>query len=461
MNLKKLPSAFTERYTLQERVGAGGMGELYLARDKKLNKPVAVKFILGDEDELSRRRFFREAKIQMRLEHEGIADLIDFAKEPLPYIAFEYVQGMTLWQYASQKGILPTDEAVEKILQICKSMAYAHRHGILHRDLKTENVMLNEDGKTKIIDFGLARRSDITSTITKTGVILGTPAYMAPELVKGEKASKQADVYAAGVIFYELLTGQQPFVADTPLAVMMKCLKKEVPDPRQLNPDLDDELTKIVLRALAKESIDRYISFDEMVNDLERWRKGEQKGGRKGVVWCLGSEGVHRISVKDGQVTGKEKFPIKGQSYTIAGGIIALEDNVYFAAHRTPKKMQLGTSFAPGAFDGRFELFELNWKKQSITSFQPPITVESVVATDGAFRTFAYINSSFLGFSAYHINSFSFVGNTLKSRRSFGFENLVRKQVLSGWAINRDGVIATVVPEGQIHVLPHQLVLYN
>ncbi len=284
MQLQNLPPPFRERYTLIERLGEGGMGELYLARDKQLNRSVAIKFILGCDDLVALKRFHREAAIQLRLDHPGIADVFDFSKGPLPYITFEYIEGQNLWQYLSQSAPLPLEEVSWRMAAICEAVAHAHRLGILHRDLKSENIMLFENGQMKIIDFGLARRSDLTSTLTKTGVILGTPAYMAPELIKGDEASVQSDVYAAGVIMYEMLTGEQPFTGDTPVALMMKRLQKPPPDPRKLRQEIDDDFAAINLRALAKEAEDRFVSFDEMFNDLSRWRAGESLGGNETVA---------------------------------------------------------------------------------------------------------------------------------------------------------------------------------
>jgi len=268
-----LPSTFTERYDLLECIGRGGMGECWSARDSRLDRLVAVKFIQGACDEAVHRRFLREAAPQVRLSHPGIVEVTDFDKDgAAPYIAFELVDGETLWARVQRRGAFMPAAAVACARSIAEAMAYAHEHGVLHRDLKSENVMILPDGSVKIIDFGLARRADVTSTLTKTGVILGTPAYMAPEVLRGQAATAASDVYGAGIVLFELLTGVPPFEGDTAAAIVTKRLTKPTPTPRVRRPELDGALEAIVLRPTAADPGARTGSFVEFIEQLTSWQ---------------------------------------------------------------------------------------------------------------------------------------------------------------------------------------------
>jgi len=270
-----LGTVFDGRYKIIRKLGAGGMADVYLAEDQELGRRVAIK-ILNDRhaaDDSFIERFRREAKNAAGLSHPNIVSIYDRGEaEGTYYIAMEYLDGRSLKELIISRGSAPVRTAIEYTRQILGAIGFAHRHGIVHRDIKPHNVLVGPEGRLKVTDFGIARSG--ASQMTEVGSIIGTAQYLSPEQARGSQVDQTSDVYSVGVVLYELLTGQVPFTGDTPLEIAMKHLSQIPKPPSELRPDVPHDLDMVVLRALAKEPSERYQSAEEMDADLERVLKG-------------------------------------------------------------------------------------------------------------------------------------------------------------------------------------------
>jgi hypothetical protein len=261
----------SDRYAIEERIAIGGMGTVYRALDERLHRRVAVK-VLKDHlahDERFVERFRREARAVASLTHPNIASLYDYGQDgDHHYIVMELVDGTDLATLLSAEGALDPDRAQRIAKQICSALAVAHAAGVVHRDVKPANVLLRSDGTAKVTDFGIARASG-DSTLTATGSILGTAHYLAPEQASGEPASPQTDVYATGIVLFEMLTGRVPFDAESPVTVATLHVKDEVPPPSSLRPDVPPHLDEVVCIATSKNPDARYGDAGAMAAALD------------------------------------------------------------------------------------------------------------------------------------------------------------------------------------------------
>ncbi len=266
---------FDGRYQVVRKLGAGGMANVYLAEDQELGRRVAIK-ILNDRhanDEQFVERFRREAKNAAALSHPNIVSIYDRGEaEGTYYIAMEYLDGRSLKELIISRGPAPLNVAVEYARQILSALRFAHRHGIVHRDIKPHNVLVDAEGRVKVTDFGIARAG--TSQMTEAGSIVGTAQYLSPEQARGTQVDQRSDLYSLGIVLYELVTGTLPFNGDTPVEIAMKHLSQTPELPSVLRPELPRELDLVVTRALAKDPADRYQSAEEMDADLERLARG-------------------------------------------------------------------------------------------------------------------------------------------------------------------------------------------
>jgi serine/threonine-protein kinase len=259
------------RYELVRVVGSGGMSTVHCAFDTLLERNVALK-ILHDqygEDEAYVERFRREARAVAQLSHPNIVTVIDRGEEDgKQFIVFELVEGENLKELVERSGPLPVRRALELGLEVARALAFAHAQGLVHRDVKPQNVLLNGDGRAKVTDFGIVRSLDAVGH-TETGTVLGTSQYIAPEQARGEHVDAQTDVYSFGVVLYELLTGDVPYPGDSFLSVAMKHVNEPVPSVLDARPDAPIRLASLVERSLAKEPADRPESMDEVVGELQ------------------------------------------------------------------------------------------------------------------------------------------------------------------------------------------------
>jgi len=254
------------RYKLLQLIGGGGMANVYLARDIILDRDVAVKVLRLDfvNDELFIKRFRREAQAATSLNHENIVTIYDVGEDDgIYYMVMEYVRGCTLKQYIQQHAPLPVQEALRMMDQLTGAIAHAHQNGVIHRDIKPQNILVAEDGTLKITDFGIAVALSST-TITQTNSVLGSVHYLSPEQAKGGMATEKSDIYSLGIVMFELLTGQLPFSGESAVAIVLKHLQTETPSVRRWNPNIPQSVENIVLKATAKNPLHRYNSALDM-----------------------------------------------------------------------------------------------------------------------------------------------------------------------------------------------------
>jgi serine/threonine-protein kinase len=266
-----LGTKLNRRYRLDARIAAGGMSTVYLAADETLERRVAIKLmnveIASDSDQLE--RFRREARAVAQLSHPHIVGVIDAGEdEGRPYIVFEYVEGETLKERIRRQGRLPVPEAVAYAIEIARALGAAHARHIVHRDVKPQNVLIDEEGTAKVTDFGIARTLD-EDGLTVDGRVLGTTDYVSPEQALGRDVTGQSDLYSLGVVLYEMVTGEVPFTAENQVAVAMKHVREQLPDVQAKRPHVSAALASVIDRATAKRIEDRYRSDAELIADLE------------------------------------------------------------------------------------------------------------------------------------------------------------------------------------------------
>jgi serine/threonine-protein kinase len=261
-----------ERFVIERPLGTGGMGAVYLARDERLDEHVALKIMHGMAllDPTAGDRLRREASAARRISHVNVVKIFDVGDDQGHlFLSMEYVEGQSLKQLIQRHSTLPIERVRGYISEICDGLAAAHAEGVIHRDLKPGNVIVTPDQRVKIIDFGLARIANLEG-MTATGMLLGTPEYMAPEQIKGGNVDARTDLYALGALTYHALTGRPPFTGDTPIAVSLAQATEEPMPPSRLRPGLSPEWDAFVLRALAKDKAERFDSAVAMRDALPR-----------------------------------------------------------------------------------------------------------------------------------------------------------------------------------------------
>ena len=269
-----MPSLLAGRYRIVSPLGSGGMADVYLAEDERLGRLVAVKVLkarLAADDEFLE-RFRIEARAAASLNHPSIVGVYDRGSaDGATFIAMEYVTGESLKQRLRRDGALPQDEAVTIALAVLSALAAAHARKIVHRDVTSYNVMLDEDGRVVVTDFGIARMGD--SALTRTGAMMGTSSYLSPEQAQGRQADERSDLYSLGVVLYEMLTGRVPFRGETDVAVAMQHVSTAPPNPRTLEPGVSEALAGVAMRALSKNPDDRFQTADEFAAALRKARR--------------------------------------------------------------------------------------------------------------------------------------------------------------------------------------------
>ncbi|WP_172369733.1 Stk1 family PASTA domain-containing Ser/Thr kinase [Sporosarcina jiandibaonis] len=258
------------RYEILKFIGGGGMSRVYLAHDIILDRDVAIKVLnydFSNEEEL-KRRFMREALSATSLMHPHIVDIYDVGEDgDIHYLVMEYIEGQTLKEYIQSNGPLAPEQALPIMQQLVSAISNAHYNGIVHRDIKPQNILMDHDGNVKITDFGIAMALSATA-YTKTNSVLGTVHYLSPEQARGGMATKKSDIYSLGIVFYELLTGKLPFSGESAVSIALKHLQEETPSVRKLFPTIPQSVENVILKATAKDAVSRYRSADEMQDDL-------------------------------------------------------------------------------------------------------------------------------------------------------------------------------------------------
>ncbi len=277
------PRLVGNRYELGELIGYGGMAEVHRGRDVRLGRAVAIKILRADlaHDPAFLTRFRREAQSAAGLNYPAIVSVYDTGEDAslsangaggaVPYIVMEFVEGRTLRDVLKAEGQLPVNRAMEITAEVCGALDFSHRNGIVHRDIKPANVMITPAGAVKVMDFGIARAlSNNAATVTQTAAVIGTAQYLSPEQARGEPVDARSDVYSTGCLLYELVAGAPPFSGDSPVAVAYQHVRENAPLPSSVNPEVPRSLDSIVMKALAKNPLNRYQSAAEMRADLQR-----------------------------------------------------------------------------------------------------------------------------------------------------------------------------------------------
>ncbi|MGB9736813.1 MAG: serine/threonine-protein kinase [Chloroflexus aggregans] len=269
------PQLLDGRYQIEQLLGEGGMARVYLGRDLRLQRPVAIKIphphLMTDPDFLA--RFRHEAHAAAMVSHPNLVDIYDVGQDgDRHYIVMEYVAGVTLKQLINREAPFAVPRAVRIGEQIARGLHAAHRAGLIHRDIKPQNIIVTDDGQVRITDFGVAK-SHLSTAMTETGITLGTADYIAPEQAQGRPATPQSDIYAVGIVLYEMLTGRLPFTGDNPVAVVMKHISEPPPPPRRYNPRIPAALEAIILRALAKDPTQRQRTALELAEELHNYEQ--------------------------------------------------------------------------------------------------------------------------------------------------------------------------------------------
>src|SRR5512132_541689 len=299
------------RYRLDAQIGAGGMSTVYRAFDTLLERQVAIKLmhreIASDSDQLE--RFRREARAVAQLNHPHVVGVIDAGEEgdpngdlglATPYIVFEYVEGETLKDRIRRHGRLPVGESVAYAIEIARALGAAHDHRIVHRDVKPQNVLIDEEGTAKVTDFGIAR-SLTEEGLTADGRVLGTTDYVSPEQALGQDVGPESDLYSLGVVLFEMLTGDVPFHGENQVSVAMKHVREELPDVQLRRPEVSSALAAVLDRATAKDLDDRYATAEELIGDLaevlsaEAARQGRATGEATAVIATLPESARRRL----------------------------------------------------------------------------------------------------------------------------------------------------------------------
>ena len=265
------------RYEILERIGTGGMAVVYKAKCHYLNRLVAIKILKSDlaQDEDFRRRFNAESQAVAQLSHPNIVSVYDVSKGgDVEYIVMELIDGITLKQYMEKRGQLSWRESLHFITQIMRALSHAHSRGIVHRDIKPQNIMVLRDGSVKVADFGIACLADSAQTLTQEA--LGSVHYMSPEQARGDRPDARSDIYSSGVVLYEMLTGRLPFEGESAVSVAIQHLSSIPLAPREINPDIPEQLELICMKAMAPDLEHRYQSADAMIADLEAFRKNPE-----------------------------------------------------------------------------------------------------------------------------------------------------------------------------------------
>ena len=321
-------TVLSSRYKLEAKLGSGGMSTVYLARDTTLDRQVAVKVMHREMSEQADQlqRFRQEARAVAKLSHPNVVAVIDAGEDGgHPYIVFEYVEGETLKQRINRIGALDPQEALAYAIEIARGLTVAHARNMVHRDIKPQNVLIDNEGRAKLTDFGISRQLE-QDGMTATGRVLGTTDYVAPEQAMGHPVDQRSDVYSLGVVLYEMLVGQVPFQADSQVGVAMKHVNEELPDVQQRRPELSAAAAMVVERATAKDPDQRYQRIGELIDDLatalevEAARAGSTTSEATSVLEAVPAE---ERKLDGERSRGRRSWLLIGLLVLLAGGVLA------------------------------------------------------------------------------------------------------------------------------------------
>jgi eukaryotic-like serine/threonine-protein kinase len=277
MDPTQAPRVFSDRYELNHLIARGGMAEVYRAHDRLLDRPVALKVLFPElsVDRSFVERFRREAQAAANLSHPNIVPVFDWGEDTGTYfIVMEFIDGRPLSSILKTAGPLSAERTADISAHVAAALGFAHRHGVVHRDVKPGNVLITDDGQVKVTDFGIARAINTEESLTQTGAVMGTATYFSPEQAEGIGVDARSDIYSLGVVMFEMVTGRPPFLGDTPVAVASKHVRDSAPTPRSINPSIPPTFEAIILKSMAKDPSHRYGTSEELRADLLRYNEG-------------------------------------------------------------------------------------------------------------------------------------------------------------------------------------------
>ena len=306
------PRVFSQRYELNHLIARGGMAEVYRAHDRLLDRPVALKVLFPElsVDRSFVERFRREAQAAANLSHPNIVPVFDWGEDGGTYfIVMEFVDGRPLSAILKTAGPLSAERTADIGAHVAAALGYAHRHGVIHRDVKPGNVLITDDGQVKVTDFGIARAVNTEESLTQTGAVMGTATYFSPEQAEGMGVDSRSDIYSLGVVLYEMVTGRPPFLGDTPVAVASKHVRDHPPAPRELNPAVPPTFEAVILKAMAKDPAFRYQTAEDLRADLLRFNEGRSVLAMSDATQAIGAVGGAGATQMMSAVDGAEPLP--------------------------------------------------------------------------------------------------------------------------------------------------------
>lgn len=324
----ELGTMLSGRYEVLKRVGSGGMADVYMAKDHKLNRNVAVKVLKSEyvEDEKFFKKFETEAQVVARLSHPNIVNIYDVGIEDgINYIVMELAEGITLKEYIRKKGYLSPKETVEISTQIASAISHAHKNHIIHRDIKPQNILMSDTGIIKVTDFGIAKATS-SNTVTSTATAMGSVHYISPEQAKGRFCDEKSDIYSLGITMYEMVTGHVPFDHENGVTIALMHLQNEITPPSQIRDGIPDSLEKIILKCTMKKPEERYQTADDLIADL-RLVFEDTSGGYVGVVPAIDDSPT--IMIDQNELTQRINTPKKDQKIQQEEPLKDEEQNAY------------------------------------------------------------------------------------------------------------------------------------